>query len=180
MKNPQLHHIIHEARLVGADRLENFVARAGALEAEEVQATVERALQIIEGIPQLLDAVAEAAETRGIGLMVRPLLDHASAYFLNPLDHAPELAFGVTGLLDDAYLSLRLVHLIQLTFQPLVSVDVEAQLDFLRDLLGNDLVAQLDAETGRAVLKLAMDVAALQESTGSAPAVVEPPLPGGR
>lgn len=164
MRNQRLYDIISDARLVGADRLEDFVSRSATLEGAQVEMTVQRALDIIEGIPALLDAVEEAAEIHGIGLMVRPLLDHASDYFLNPLDHAPELAFGVTGLLDDAYLSLRLVHLVQLTFQPLVPTDVEQQLHFLRELLGSELVAQLDAETGRAVLKLAMDVAALRDS----------------
>lgn len=47
--------------------------------------------------------------------------------------------------------------------RPLVRTDVVAQLDFLRTLLGAELVQELDAETGRAVMRLAVAVSTLRE-----------------
>lgn len=158
-----LQRTIGQAKLGNTERLEDFIARAGSLDAREVPAAVARAMGIIEGIPDLLDAVSEAALSRGIGLMVQPLLDHAAAYFVDPTDHAPEAAYGVAGLLDDAYLALSLVNLIHDTYEPLVPGDVPDQLAFLRRLLGPELVADLDGETGRALVKLARTVSSLRE-----------------
>jgi uncharacterized membrane protein YkvA (DUF1232 family) len=158
-----LQETIGKARLSHAESLEAYVARAAALEAGEVRPAVDRVMAIVEGIPGLLESVADAAMTRGIGLMVQPLLDHAADYFRDPTDHAPEAAYGVAGLLDDAYLALSLVNLIHENFEPLVESDVTGQLAVLRQLLEPELMAELDAEVGRAVLKLARTVAGLRE-----------------
>ena len=120
-------------------------------------------MAIVEGIPGLLESVSEAAMTRGIGLMVQPLLDHAADYFRDPTDHAPEAAYGMAGLLDDAYLAISLVNLVHENFEPLVETDVAGQLSVLRGLLEPELLAKLDAEVGRAVLKLARSVTGLRE-----------------
>ena len=141
------------------------MGRAGSLEPAAAGAAAERAMAIIEGIPDLLEAVAEASYRRGIALLVQPLLDHAESYFLDPSDHAPEAAYGVAGLLDDAYLALSLVNLVHETYEPLVPGDVTSQLHFLRSLLGADLVADLDAETGRALVKLARTVSTLRDTS---------------
>ena len=158
-----LQETIGRAKHGNSEQLADFIARAGALEPAEVGAAVERAMAIIEGIPDLLDAVAEASYRRGIALLVQPLLDHAADYFVDPSDHAPETAYGVAGLLDDAYLALSLVNLVHETYEPLVAADVPSQLAFLRALLGPDLVADLDAETGRALVKLAQTVSTLRD-----------------
>jgi hypothetical protein len=158
-----LQQTIGKAKLGDSERLEDFVARATSLPPAEAPAAAARALAIIEGIPELLDAVSNAALSRGIGLLVQPLLDHAAEYFVNPSDHAPEAAYGVAGLLDDAYLALSLVNLIHENYEPLVPGNVPDQLTFLRGLLGPELVATLDAETGRAVMKLARTVSTLRE-----------------
>lgn len=158
-----LQETIARARVAHADSLEAYVTRAAALEPDEIRARVDRVMAIVEGIPDLLDHVSEAAMTRGIGLIVQPLLDHAAAYFCNPTDHAPESAYGVAGLLDDAYLALSVVNLVHENFEPLVESDVAGQVATVRELLEAELVAELDAEVGRAVLKLARTVTALRE-----------------
>lgn len=158
-----LQETIGKARHGSTEQLADFIARAGSLEPAAVGPAVERAMAIIEGIPDLLESVAEASYRRGIALLVQPLLDHAAEYFVDPTDHAPEAAYGVAGLLDDAYLALSLVNLIHDTYEPLVAADVPGQLTFLRNLLGPDLVADLDAETGRALVKLARTVSTLRD-----------------
>lgn len=162
MNSQQLREIITDAQITGSDPLERYLQRAGPPQSTELADPAEYARQIIDGIPALLANVGRAAEERGVGLLVQPLLEHAAAYFVEPLDHAPELAFGVVGLLDDAYLALRIVNLIQETYQPLVRVDVPGQLAFLRQALGPDLIASLDAEVGHAILNMAVTVAALK------------------
>jgi uncharacterized membrane protein YkvA (DUF1232 family) len=166
MNTQQLREIITDAQITVSDPLERYLQRAAPVGSAELADPAAFARQIIDGVPALLADVARAAEERGVGLLVQPLLEHAAAYFVEPLDHAPELAFGVVGLLDDAYLALRIVHLIQETYQPLVRVDVAGQLAFLRQVLGPDLVTTLDAETGHAIFNMAMTVAALRQRAG--------------
>ena len=158
-----LQETIGKARQAQAETLEVYVARAAGLEGAAVRPTVDRVMAIVEGIPGLLESVSEAAMTRGIGLMVQPLLDHAADYFRDPTDHAPEAAYGMAGLLDDAYLAISLVNLVHENFEPLVETDVAGQLSVLRGLLEPELLAKLDAEVGRAVLKLARSVTGLRE-----------------
>lgn len=158
-----LQETIGKARQANAESLETYVARAAALEEAEVRPTVDRVMAIVEGIPGLLEDVADAAITRGIGLIVQPLIDHAADYFRDPADHAPESAYGVAGLLDDAYLALSLVNLVHENFEPLVEANVAQELSVLRGLLEPELVAELDAEVGRALLKLARTVTGLRE-----------------
>lgn len=158
-----LQETIGKARQANAESLETYVARAAALEEAEVRPTVDRVMAIVEGIPGLLEDVADAAMTRGIGLIVQPLIDHAADYFRDPADHAPESAYGVAGLLDDAYLALSLVNLVHENFEPLVEANVAQELSVLRGLLEPELVAELDAEVGRALLKLARTVTGLRE-----------------
>lgn len=158
-----LQETIIRARIAHVESLEAYVARAAALEPHEVRARVEQVMAVVESIPDLLDRVADAAMTRGIGLMVQPLLDHAAEYFRDPADHAPESAYGVTGLLDDAYLALSVVNLVHENFEPLVESDVASHVAMLRELLEPELVEQLDAEVGHAVLKLARTIAGLRE-----------------
>ena len=69
----------------------------------------------------------------------------------------------MAGLLDDAYLAISLVNLVHENFEPLVETDVAGQLSVLRGLLEPELLAKLDAEVGRAVLKLARSVTGLRE-----------------
>jgi hypothetical protein len=158
-----LQETIGNAKLSGSETLEQFIARATSLEPAEVGEMAGRTMAIIEGIPDLLESVADAALRRGVGLLVQPLLDHAADYFRDPADHAPESAYGLAGLLDDAYLALSLVHLVQENYEPLVQTDVAGQLGVLRRLLEPDLIEELDAEVGRAVLKLARSVSSLRE-----------------
>ena len=159
MRSDQLYQIIREANQVHADEIGDFIRRVIGEEPESTRAIL-YAQEIIEGIPELLSEAAISAEVRGVGLLVQPLLDHAAEYFLNPIDHAPELAFGVPGLLDDAYLALRLIHMVQEVYQPLVRADIAAQLEFLRRLLGPTLVLEMEAEAGRAVMRMALHIAA--------------------
>lgn len=158
-----LQETIGKARQAHAESLESYLARVTGLEGEPLRQEVERVMGIVEGIPQLMERVNEVAMRRGVGLLVQPLLEHAADYFRDPADHAPEVAYGVTGLLDDAYLALSVVALVHDSFEQMVDVDVPGQVATLRRLLEPDLVERLDAEVGRAILKLARTVAGLRE-----------------
>lgn len=158
-----LQETIGKARQAHAESLESYLARVTGREGEPLRQEVERVMGIVEGIPQLLEQVHDMAMRRGVGLLVQPLLEHAADYFRDPADHAPEAAYGVTGLLDDAYLALSVVALVHDSFEQMVDVDVPGQVATLRGLLEPELVERLDAEVGRAILKLARTVAGLRE-----------------
>lgn len=166
MSIQQLHLVVARARALESDPLEAYVRRATGARDGELDELVRRAVEAVEDVPLILAAMAEAAEVRGVGLLVRPVLDHAADYFLNPIDHASELAFGFTGLLDDAYLALRIAALVQEIYGPLLPLDIESRLALLRRLLGPDLIQSLDAEIGNAILRMALHVAALRREDG--------------
>lgn len=102
----------------------------------------------IQRTPDLLDATYAAAEAAGLGPGMQPIFDAALKYWQEPDDLVPD-DLGVLGLLDDAYLSLRLLESVsQLqkakTGRPLLSVDLEAANHRIRQLLGDETAARLN------------------------------------
>lgn len=95
----------HLARLV-ADR-----ARVGGRELapREQDEVVDFLREYVEHAPALLDQMRLVAVQEGLTDKVEPLVEAAGAYFLAPLDVIPD-RLGLLGLLDDAYLTHRLVE----------------------------------------------------------------------
>ena len=73
-----------------------------------------------------------------------PLLDHAEQYFLQPVDLIPEMTFGLAGLLDDAYLLLRVLENLDKGPERFLDWDLEYPLQFLKSLVGRDISLKLD------------------------------------
>lgn len=144
------------AREAGAAFLANAVrARMGdGASAAEVESAVAFCREILDAVPLLIDRLREAAEQNGIGALVEPMLGHAEAYFVNPLDALSEALVGELGLLDDAYLALSTIRLVQAEPNPLIRVDLDPPIAFLEQLLGASILAQLQAEKAKAVRAL--------------------------
>jgi uncharacterized membrane protein YkvA (DUF1232 family) len=102
----------------------------------------------VEGTPDLLDAAFDAATAAGAGPAMQPIFDAALKYWQDPVDLVPD-DLGMLGLLDDAYLSLRLLESVSAvqrakTGRPLLSIDLEEINHRARQLLGEPTAARLD------------------------------------
>jgi uncharacterized membrane protein YkvA (DUF1232 family) len=112
---------------------------------QEVLDAAEVALEIIETVPVFLATAAQEAEDRKLTSVVQPLLDRAARYFLHPIDILPEMTLGLAGLLDDTYLVLRVLQVLEQGPEPLVDWDLDHPTKFIRKLLGEQIGQQLDA-----------------------------------
>jgi uncharacterized membrane protein YkvA (DUF1232 family) len=102
----------------------------------------------IEETPDLLDAAFAAATAAGAGPAMQPIFDAALKYWQEPADLVPD-DLGMLGLLDDAYLSLRLLESVSAvqrakTGRPLLSIDLEEINHRARQLLGEPIATRLD------------------------------------
>ena len=138
--------VIESAKVRDDGRLEEFI-RATSPEATdtEVADAASVATEVVETVPLLLARAAQAAEQRGLGVVVNPLLDHASRYFINPVDLIPEMTQGMAGLLDDTYLALRILENLNRGPDPLFDADFGEPLRFLKRLVGPEISRKLDA-----------------------------------
>ena len=137
--------VIESAKARDDGRLEEFI-REAAPEAneDEVVEAAEVAVEVIESVPILLARAAQAADQRRLRVVVMPLLEHAAQYFVNPVDLIPEMTQGLAGLLDDTYLSLRILENLNRGPEPLFDGEFDEPLRFLRRLVGKDISRQLD------------------------------------
>jgi uncharacterized membrane protein YkvA (DUF1232 family) len=124
----------------------------------EVQEAADTAVEIIETVPVLLAGAAQEAENRNLTVVVQPVLDHAERYFLAPMDLLPEMTMGLAGLLDDAYLVLKVLENLQRGPQPLLDWDLEYPLTFIRRLVGSRIGRQLDAVAMAAMHEISENV----------------------
>ena len=76
--------------------------------------------------------------------VVGPVLSHAEQYFLRPVDLIPEMTQGLAGLLDDAYLVLRILQNLDRGPEPFLDWDLEFPVAFLRSLVGDEIGRKLD------------------------------------
>lgn len=137
--------VIDSARTRGVASLERYV-RSHLPEASEgeVEDAVDLAVEIIETVPILLARAAQEAEARNLQPVVNPVLAHAEAYFLQPVDLIPEMTQGLAGLLDDTYLVLRILQNLQRGPEPLLEEDLAYPTRFIRRLVGEDVGKKLD------------------------------------
>ena len=118
----------------------------GRATAAEVEEAVAFCREILDAVPILLDRLREAARRQGIAVLIEPMLAHAEAYFVNPVDVLPEALVGELGLLDDAYLALNAIRRVQVEPDPLIRIDLGPPLTFLEQVLGESTLARLKAE----------------------------------
>ncbi len=138
--------VIDSAKVRDNGMLEDFI-RGTAPEATEGEVTEAAAVavEVVETVPVLLARAAQAADQRGLKVVVMPLLDHAARYFVNPVDLIPEMTQGMAGLLDDTYLALRILENLNRGSDPLFDADFNEPLRFLRRLVGREISRKLDA-----------------------------------
>lgn len=137
--------VIASARARGVEPLERFIRkRLRDPDDAEVKEAGAVALEIIEAVPVFLARASQEAEERRLTPVVQPLLDRAVVYFTRPLDLLPEMTHGLAGLLDDAYLVLRILENLERGPTPFLDWDLEYPLTFLRGLLGENMARSLD------------------------------------
>jgi len=129
----------------GTEALERYVARS-LPEAEEfeVQEAAAVALEVIESIPVFLARARQAGQERGLTSVVKPLLDHAERYYLQPMDLIPEMTQGLPGLLDDSYLVIRIIEHLDKGPEEYLDWDLEYPARFLGRLMGPAVTQRLD------------------------------------
>jgi uncharacterized membrane protein YkvA (DUF1232 family) len=129
---------------------------------QEVDDAAEVALEIIKTVPVFLAMAVQEADDRKLTAVVQPVLDRAVRHFLHPIDILPEMTLGLAGLLDDTYLVLRTMQVLEEGPEPFVKWDFEHPTTFIRKLLGERISQQLDA----------LSAIAFEASCGYAEAVV--------
>ncbi|MXX56512.1 MAG: DUF1232 domain-containing protein [Gemmatimonadetes bacterium] len=138
--------VIDSAKVRDDGKLEEFVRQMAPTATEqEVADAASVAVEVVETVPLLLARAAQAAEQRGLKVVVMPLLEHAAKYFINPIDLIPEMTQGLAGLLDDTYLALRILENLNRGADPLFDADFQEPLRFLKRLVGRDISRKLDA-----------------------------------
>jgi uncharacterized membrane protein YkvA (DUF1232 family) len=129
----------------GVEALERFIGKALAdAEEAEVKEAAEVALEVIESVPVFLARARQAASQRNLGSIVHPLLDHAEAYYLQPMDLIPEMTQGLPGLLDDSYLVIRILQNLEKGPEAFLDWDLEYPAKFLARLIGPRVKERLD------------------------------------
>lgn len=138
--------VIDSAKVRDDGKLEDFIRRMTPTSTdEEVADAAKVAVEVVEMVPIVLACAAQAAEQRKLTMVVMPILDHASRYFVNPVDLIPEMTQGMAGLLDDTYLAFRILENLNRGSPPLMDTDFDVPLRFLRRLLGEEISRKLDA-----------------------------------
>ena len=144
---PDILAVIESAKARGGiEALRKFIAKTlPESEESEVAEAADVALEIIESIPIFLARARQEAQTRGLGSVVNPLLDHAEKYYLQPMDLLPEMTLGLAGLLDDSYLVIRILGNLEKGPEGFLDWDLDYPARFLRRLIGPGLAQRLDA-----------------------------------
>lgn len=145
MKLDEIQAVIDSAKARGTEPLERFIReRIPEATEKEVHEAVEVSVEIIETVPILMASASQAAAERGLTVVVDPVLQHATRYFLHPMDLIPEMTQGLAGLLDDAYLVLRILQNLQRGPAPLLDWNLDEPIRFIRRIVGQELGERLD------------------------------------
>lgn len=140
--------VIHSARARGADAMNRYIRqRLPTASDEQVERMSIVAEEIIDTIPVFLARAEQAAEERGVEAVVSPVLAQATRYFLTPVDVIPEMTQGLPGLLDDAYLVLRLLQHLDRGEEPFLDWELSEPIEFLSALVGRETTETLDLHT---------------------------------
>ena len=121
MNLEEIQAVIDSAKARGTDQLATYVrGRLPDASDTDVRDAAAVLLEIIESVPLILAATARGAAERNLAHVVQPVLDRAIRYFLHPVDLMPEMTLGLPGLLDDTYLVLRILQVLEEGPEPLV------------------------------------------------------------
>lgn len=138
--------VIASARARDGDSLVRFLeGRLPESPESEILDAASLCEEIIDSLPVFLARAWQAAGERHVETVVEPILEQATAYLLSPVDVLPEMTLGLAGLLDDAYLVLRLLEHLDGGAEDFLDWQLKEPLTLLRRILGPDTVAQLDA-----------------------------------
>ncbi len=167
MNLEEIQAVIDSAKARGTDQLAIYVrGRLPDASDTDVRDAAAVLLEIIESIPLILAAAARGAEERNLAHVVQPVLDRAVRYFLHPVDLMPEMTLGLPGLLDDTYLVLRILQVLEEGPEPLVDWDLDRPTSLIRGLLGDTIGQRLDAMSALAFEEIIDDV---RQSWGAEP-----------
>lgn len=124
------------------------------------QAIVESWRVQLEQVPDLIDAVADAAAAARVDDAVAPILDAAESYFFDAADLLPD-HLGLLGLMDDMYLSLSLLQSVSELYRSshghsLIDADLEPSIQSVRALFQGKRLAALDASVHAVLCRPAM------------------------
>ena len=162
MKLAEIQAVIESAKARGNEPLERFIReRLPEATDDEIQQAVEVSIEIIETVPILMARASQAAGERGLTVVVDPVLEHATRYFLHPMDLIPEMTQGLAGLLDDAYLVLRILQNLQRGPDPLLDWNLDEPIRFIRRIVGRELAERLDQLAMTAMTEVSDDVSRL-------------------
>lgn len=154
MQLTEVQAVIDSAKARGMAPLERFIRkRLPEASESEVHEVAEVATEIIESVPVFLARAAQEADDRKLTVVIQPVLDRAEQYFLRPVDLIPEMTQGLAGLLDDAYLVLRVLQNLDRGPEPFLDWDLDYPAAFIRRLVGERVGRELDL----------LSVAAMQE-----------------
>lgn len=114
----------------------------------EVEKVIGFVTEYIEQAPALMMIIEKSAAKYGAQSDVQPILDATEGYFLAADDIIPD-HYGLVGLLDDAYLTHRLMEAISdrhksQTGKSLLPTDAHETNTFVRRLIGEPFVGLLD------------------------------------
>lgn len=122
----------------------------------------------IEQVPEMLQAAQQVAFEAGIEAQIRPVLNVAEQFFLQPpaLMNGHE---GLEGLLDEAYLAHRLVEEVNDRYiahlgAPLIPLDTTVANLIAHQLIGEPFANQLDEAVHHAVDGMLDDTSFAQDS----------------
>jgi uncharacterized membrane protein YkvA (DUF1232 family) len=156
--------VIDSAKARGRGPLEGFIRRrVPGITEPKVQEAAEVAVEIIESVPVFLARASQEARSRKMVRVVQPVLDHAERYFLRPVDLIPEMTLGLAGLLDDAYLVLRILQNLDRGPEPFLDWDLEFPVAFLRSLVGREIGQKLDTLSAAAMEDVSQQMALVWE-----------------
>jgi len=139
------------------------------LPAGDAQGVLERFVAAyVEQVPEVLEAAQAVAREAGIEAQIKPVLQVAEQFFLQP----PALMAGhegLDGLLDEAYLAHRLVEEVNDRYithlgQPLIPLDTTVANLIAHQLIGEPFANQLDEAVHHAVEGLLDEAAFAQDS----------------
>jgi uncharacterized membrane protein YkvA (DUF1232 family) len=114
----------------------------------QVKKIIDFVTEYIEHAVALMMIIEETAAMSGAQPDVQPILDVTEDYFLAPDDIIPD-HYGLVGLLDDAYLTHRLLEAISDRYKSqagksLLPIDAHETNTFIKRLIGEPFVSILD------------------------------------
>lgn len=137
--------VIDSAVARGTEPLDRYI-RFRLPDAKEADVAEVRdvCMEIIDSVPTFMARAEQESEDRKLQHVVGPVLEHIARYFVSPIDLIPEMTYGLAGLLDDAYLVLRILKNLDRGSEPFLDWDLDEPLAFLRGLLGKEMGEKLD------------------------------------